>query len=306
MDINSYKPKYSGLSGRSVVNADDLSPEEIFEVLHTARLLKRKHAVEEKQTSLEGKEILVLAKPTLACMNVVGELAVKQLGGSVTSLPLGGGVIEAITADKDYLSSLASFGVNAVIVSTDDPADAIKLRPNAPLTVIDANGKKSPLLALAALLTCWESCGRLSGIKLSVIGRAETAVGLLKMSAKCGLKVTAIAPEEALPNDEFVDSCAIYGTIFRTDDLCEGISEADVIFRTSGEDFGAMYRLDEINHTHAKESYAFISAFPINREGDVDGEIADGPHSRVMDMSKNLLLVTQAILSLTTGRSINE
>ena len=78
MDINNYTPKYSGLTGRHFLSIADFSPEEIYEILHTARLLKMKNNVGERQTSLLGKEIMLITKNAFSATRIAQEIAVKQ------------------------------------------------------------------------------------------------------------------------------------------------------------------------------------------------------------------------------------
>ncbi|MBO7377592.1 MAG: hypothetical protein J6U35_01815 [Clostridia bacterium] len=132
MDINNYTPTGDVLSGKSVISAKFLSPEDVYEILHAARLLKMKQQVGERQVSLLGKHIMLVAKTTFSESRIAAELAVKQLGGTPVVLPLSGTQTEAMIEDVDFLPAVNRYGIDGMMVNTDDVRDAFKFAEHAP------------------------------------------------------------------------------------------------------------------------------------------------------------------------------
>ena len=305
MDINNYTPKYGGLTGRHFLSITDLSPEEIYEILYTARLLKMKQTVGERQTSLLGKEVLMITKTAFSATRIATEIAVKQLCGTSMVLPLAGSQLEALVEDKDFLPAIDRYGVDGIAVNTEAWQDAELLKANSPVPIINAHGTTGPCVALAAALTCWEKFGRLKDLNVSVLGNMRAHNFFLQVAVKCGMKVNAISPEEYAPEDDFVESAAIYGTIKVFEDLYEGIANADAVFVSAGDELGEDYYItEEVMETTAPNSI-FLHPLPVNRETEADSPVADGPRSAMLDMAENLLHVEKAVLALTLGKPVN-
>jgi ornithine carbamoyltransferase len=305
MDINNYTPKYGGLTGRHFLSISDFSPEELYEILHTARLLKMKQAVGERQTSLLGKEVMLITKNAFSATRIALEIAVKQLCGTSIILPLGGNQLEALVEDVDFLPASARYGIDGIAVHTGAWQDAELLKNHSPVPIINAPGTTGPCVALAAILTIWEKFGRLKDVTVGVLGNMKEHNFFLQTAVKCGMKVRAIAPEEFLPDDEFIDSSAIYGTIQRFDNLEDGIKGCEVIFVSAGDNIGDDYKITEEVLEEASPNAIFLHPMPVNRATEADTTVADGEKSQMLNMAENLLHVEKAVLALTLGKSVN-
>lgn len=305
MDVSTYKPRYKGLAGQSLVSLKSLSPEEIFEILHSAKLLKIQNAVEEKQTALEQKEILLIAKTAFSGMRIAFELAVKQLGGTLVVLPLGGTQIETLLADKDILPVISRYGIDGIAINTDDWRDAELLRANSTIPVINAHGNTGPCVALAAMMTCWEKLGKLNDKTIAVIGNMSAHRFIAQAAVKCGMKVHVISPEALSPDGEFIESSAIYGVIDTYTSLEKGLEGADAVFVTAGDRLGGDFFLSE-RAMEVCPNAIFLHPTPVDRTAEVDAAVCDGPRSAMLDMAGNLLHVEKAVLALTLGHPIGK
>lgn len=305
MDINNYTPKYCGLEGRNFISTSSLSPEEIYELLYTARLLKMKQLVGERQTSLLGKEIMLITKNSFSATRIALEIAIKQLCGTSLVLSLGGTQLEALTADVDFLPAAQRYGLDGIAVNTDEWRDAELLKEHSPVPIINAHGTTGPCVALAAILTIWEKFGRLKDVSVAVLGNMKDHTFFVSSAVKCGMKVNAISPEELSPSDEFIDSSAIYGGIKIFDNVYAGVKDVDAIFVSAGDKLGFDYTITEDVLAEAKENCIFLHPMPVDRDEEATTEVADGKKSAMLDMAENLLHVEKAVLALTIGKPIN-
>jgi len=305
MDINNYAPKYGGLTGKHFLSLADFSPEEIYEILNTARLLKMKQHVGERQTSLLGKEILLITKTSFSATRVALEIAIKQLCGTSLVLNLSGSQLEALVEDKDILPAVNRYGVDGIAVNTEEWQDAILLKAHSPVPIINAHGSVGPCVALAAILTLWEKFGRLKDLTVAALGNMKKHNFFLQAAVKCGMKVHAIAPEDFLPDDEFVDSTAIYGGIQTFESLERGIVGCDGVFVSAGDNLGYDYLLTDDIMDKANPNAIFLHPLPVDRDQEAESAVADGPRSAMMDMAENLLHIEKAIFALTVGKSVN-
>lgn len=305
MDINSYTPKYGGLHGRSLYSLEGYSPEEIYEILYAARLLKMKQQVGERQTSLLGKEVLLVTKNYFSSARIAFEIAVKQLCGTAITLPLAGTQIEALVEDADFLPAIERYGVDGIVVNTEDWRDAKLLSSNAPFPVIGAHGHTGPCLALAAILTCWEKFGKLKDVSIGIVGNMRAHNFILQAAVKCGMKVNAIGPENCLPTDDDVASAAIYATLKTFEDPYLGLKDCNAVFVTAGDDLGEEYFVTEDVLDVTAPNSVFLHPLPVNRLTEAESAVCDGPRSAMLDMAENLLHVEKAALALLLGKPIN-
>ena len=305
MDINNYLPKYSGLNGRHFLSITDFSPEEIYEILHTARLLKLKNNVGERQTSLLGKEIMLITKNAFSATRIALEIAVKQLSGTSIVLPLGGTQLEALVEDADFLPASSRYGIDGIAVHTDAWQDAGLLKAHSPVPVINAHGTTGPCVALAAVLTIWEKFGKLKDLTVAVLGNMKEHNFFLQTAVKCGMKVNAIAPKEFLPDEEFIESAAIYGTIRSFENLEEGLCGCDAVFMSAGDGLGEDYMITEDAMAEAQPHAIFLHPMPVDRFTEAEPAVADGARSAMLNMAENLLHIEKAVLALTLGKQIN-
>ncbi|MBP5193727.1 MAG: hypothetical protein J6126_03265 [Clostridia bacterium] len=305
MDINNYKPTGDALRGKSVISAKFLSPEDVYEILHAARLLKMKQQVGERQVSLLGKHIMLVAKTTFSESRIAAELAVKQLGGTPVVLPLSGTQTEAMIEDVDFLPAVNRYGIDGMMVNTDDVRDAFKFAEHAPFPVINAHGKYGPCVALAALMTAWEKFGRLKDVSLARVGNVSDNGFILSAAAKCGMKITVVCPDEFAP-DEAIESLAIYAKITACDDLVQGVKGANAVFVTAGDELSDSddYKITSDVMELAAPNAIFLHPMPVDRKNEAESAVCDGPQSAMLDMAGNLLHVEKAILALTVGKKI--
>ncbi|MYL34481.1 ornithine carbamoyltransferase [Pontibacillus yanchengensis] len=94
-----------------------------------------------------------------------------------------------------------------------------------------------PTQILADFMTIKEELGHLKGVTFSYIGDARNNMGnsLLIGAAKMGMNFRAVAPKELFPSDDIVTYARTIAnetgaTITLTEDVQEGVKEADVIY----------------------------------------------------------------------------
>lgn len=305
MDINSYTPKYSGLHGRSLISFSDYSSEEIYEILYTARLLKMKQTVKEKQPYLKDKTVMFISKSQFSATRLAFEMAVKQLYGDSIMLGLGGSQLESMLEDVDFLPVAKRHGVGVIVVSTDEIDDAMKLRGVSPIPVINAHGKRSPLVALAALLTCWEKFGKLRGLNIAIIGNEKKRSYLLHSAVKCGMNVHSVSPASLSPTDETLDYASIYGSISTFNDVEAGVKNCQIVY-VAGDNIGEEFKVTADVMDLAHPSAIFLHPTPVNRQTEADADVADGESSFMLSLAENLLHVEKAVLTLIAGENTKE
>lgn len=305
MDINRYQPKSKGGCKRNLLTLETISTEDIFEILHYARLLKARASVGERQHGLNGKFVALITKPSFARSRIAFEIAVKQLDGNAIAIPLGGLYIEDLKVNHDILPLFSRYGLDGIMIDTEEYKDAEALAAMK-IPVINANSFESPCQALAMLLTVWEKCGGFIGRKVTFIGdfsRGENS--LLLGAVKAGLDVSIACPEDFRPADELLKKTLPYGDINIFDSAETAAKDADAIYVSIGNpDFPySDFTVNTEVMAHAKPNAIFLHPLPARRGEDVTDEVIDGAHSFAADVAENMLNIEKAALALIVGRT---
>lgn len=298
MNINSYKSTGT-LNKKHLVSLQNYTEENIYEILFAAKEITARLAAGEKLTALKNKYIYLITKRGFSRSRIAFETAVSKLSGTSTVSTMHGSDIDSVLKDGLSLAAIAEYGVNAIMVSTEMSTDAETLEKNVSLPVINANSKSGPCEALAALLTVWEKKGRLSGLKVAVIGDAEAASdGFIYAFIKCGADVTAICPEGNRPQEKTLGYCAQYGDVIVTDDIKSGVADADVIY-VSGKNSGEKFVLTEELLQTAKPDAIVLHVLPVPCENaNLTEDVIKSRNFAALEQAVNLQRILTAALYL--------
>lgn len=298
MNINSYKSTGT-LNKKHLVSLQNYTEENIYEILFAAKEITARLAAGEKLTALKNKYIYLITKRGFSRSRIAFETAVSKLSGTSTVSTMHGSDIDSVLKDGLSLAAIAEYGVNAIMVSTEMSTDAETLEKNVSLPVINANSKNGPCEALAALLTVWEKKGRLSGLKVAVIGDAEEASdGFIYAFIKCGADVTAICPEGNRPQEKTLGYCAQYGDVIVTDDIKSGVADADVIY-VSGKNSGEKFVLTEELLQTAKPDAIVLHVLPVPCENaNLTEDVIKSRNFAALEQAVNLQRILTAALYL--------
>ena len=213
-----------------------------------------------------------------------------------------GAELEIIIKDKLTIEAIAGYGVNAIVVQTAESHDAEQIEKSVNLPIINANSKSGPCEALAALLTVWKRKGKLSGLKIAMVGDpAVYADSFVYAFANCGFDITIICPEDKNPPEEIVNHCNQYGDLVICQDLEDGLKGADVIFVSSdGLDYN--YIIDGVSINYAKPDAIVLHTLPVIPNESIGDDVISTPQFVAVEEALHLPEIEMAILSLLVSK----
>lgn len=310
MDINQYVPKKQ-IENRHLLTLLDYTPEEIFEILYSAKRLKRAYRAGEKVTALEGKTLALIFAKSSTRTRVSFEMGMRQLGGdalflSTNDIQLGRG--EPIS---DTVRVLERYGISGIMIRTFKQSDVEDLAKYGSIPII--NGLTDlchPCQVLADLLTIWEHFGNLAGRKLAFFGDGNNMANSLMIGcAKCGMEVAIACPEGYEPDQTFLHTAQRFAKVTVTHDPFEAAKGADALYtdvffsmgqKPEQEKFDAMMKF-QVNGkilAAAKPEAIFLHCLPAHRGEEVTEEVIDGPVSLIFDEAENRLHAQKAVMYL--------
>ncbi len=304
------------MKGRSLASLNELTGEEIEEILKISELLKLQSLRGQEHPLLKGKTLgMIFEKPSTRT-RVSFEVGMWQLGGyalylSTNDLQLGRG--ETIADTARVLSHYVN-GIMARVFSHQTILDLVRYS-----TVPIINGLSDfthPCQGLADLFTIYEKRGRLSGLNLAYVGDGNNvAHSLLYGCSKMGMNITLACPKGYEPNPEVVSQANKEAKrngsgVKVTDDPKEAVKGADVIYTDVWASMGKEkeregrikafkpYQVNAGLVEQAKEDYLFMHCLPAHRGEEVTDEVADSKNSVIFDQAENRLHTQKALMAL--------
>lgn len=305
------------MKGKDLVSIQDLSFEEIFQILELTHALKLKKLSGEPHPLLAGKTLgLIFSKPSTRT-RISFEVGIYQLGG--VGLYLGPKDLQLNRGEtiEDTAKVLSRY-LDGIMIRTFSHQDVVDLAKYSSIPVINGlTDLLHPCQVLTDLFTIYEKWNGLDGLKLAYIGDGNNmANSLLHGCSKVGMDIAIATPDGYAPDAGCVENAkknaAYFGSeVVLTHDPVEAVTDADVIYTDVWASMGQEEEAEErkrifdkfqVNDElvkHATDDYMFLHCLPAHRGEEVSAEIIDGRHSVVFDEAENRLHTQKAIMALT-------
>jgi len=225
------------LKGKSFLKLLDFTPEEIQELLNLSAELKAKKKAGIAHDTLRGKNVALIFEKASTRTRCAFEVAAFDLGMHTTYLDPSGSQIGKKESISDTAQVLGRM-YDGIEYRGYGQSVVEELAKYAGVPVWNGlTTEFHPTQILADLLTIQEKFGKLKGIKMAYCGDARFNMGnsLMVGSAKMGLDFVACAPKKYFPQQELTDTCKALakqsgGSVTQTEDILEGVKDADVIY----------------------------------------------------------------------------
>lgn len=304
------------MKGKNLVSIDDLSREEVNQILNTAELLKIKHYANDKRPVLAGKVLgMIFQKPSLRT-RVSFESGMIQLGGQAIYLGPDDIKLGQREATKDIAKVLSRY-VHGIMARTFSHQVILDLAKYATVPVINGlSDLLHPCQALGDLLTIKEKKGKLKNLKLVFIGDGNNVFNSLVFGAvKVGMDITIGVPVNYEPKSEIiekaiVDAKKVNSKIEITNDPYEAVKDADIIYtdvwtsmgfeeeKKTRENAFKPFQVNQALVDNAKENVIILHCLPAHRGEEITDEVVDSENSVVIDQAENRMHAQNAVLTL--------
>ena len=304
------------MKGKNLVSINDLSREEVTQILETAEIIKLRYYSNEEQPLLRGKVLgMIFQKPSLRT-RVSFETGMIQLGGQAIYLGPNDIKLGQREATKDIAQVLSRY-VSGIMARTFSHEIMLELAKYSSVPVINGLSELlHPCQVLGDLLTIKEKKGRLSNLKLAYIGDGNNvAHSLLFGAVKVGMDIVLAVPPGYEPKEEIInlakeDAKKINSRIEIIHDPKEAADGADVIYTDVWTSMGfekeseirkdvfKPYQINQDLLSKAKDDVIILHCLPAHRGEEITNEVIDGPHSVVIDQAENRLHAQKGILAL--------
>jgi ornithine carbamoyltransferase len=303
------------LKGRDFVSIDDLSGEELTEVLDFALELKGRSQSGDRPPLLPGTVLaLLFEKPSLRT-RVTFEVGMVQLGGHAIYLAPSDVQMGSRESVPDVARNLERW-VDGIMSRTFAHRTVEALAEHASIPVINGlSDLEHPCQALADLLTIRERVGQVRDVRAAWVGDGNNVChSFLLGCAKLGVHLSVATPKPYGPNRAVLaraqEIAAQTGaTITVGNDPPEAVRDAQVVYTDVWVSMGqesersaklkafAGFQINSELLARAAPDVVVLHCLPAHRGEEITDEVLDGPHSAVFDQAENRLHAQKALLA---------
>ena len=311
-------PVPSWWNRRHLLDTESLSVEEITAILDTADQFK--------QVTDQGRQTLsVLSNQIVA--NVFFEdstrtrtsfgLAARRLGAQVVEFSASSSSLSKGETLIDTAKTIEAMQVDLMVVRHRTPGTPQLLAQNVDCALINAGDgpHEHPTQGLLDVLTIRQQRGSLEGLTIALVGdinHSRTARSNIWALKKLGAHVIVCGPSTLVsPLWESLGVEVSY-------DFDEVVPRCDVLnlLRIQFErqytrpfpsvrEYALLYAMNKERMKRAKDDILIMAPGPINRGVEITPDVADGPHSVILDQVTNGIAVRMAVLWLIAHPGAN-
>jgi aspartate carbamoyltransferase catalytic subunit len=300
--------------GKDLLGLEPLSTEQIRLILDTAEPFKEisERAIK-KVPTLRGQTVVNLFFEASTRTRVSFEFAEKRMSADTVSIAASGSSVSKGETLVDTARNLEAMRIDMVVVRHGSSGAAQFLAERIESNVINAGDgtHEHPTQGLLDLLTLRDRFKSLEGRRVCIVGDVlhsrvarSNIWGLKKMGAQVGV----CGPRSLLPNA--IDDLEV--EVFERIEAAIEWAEALNVLRLQLERMQAGYipSLREYNRVfgvtrerleRAPRDILILHPGPMNRGVEIDSDVADGPHSVILDQVTNGVAVRMAVLYLLAG-----
>ena len=292
---------------KNFINFDDLSHQELQEIIDRAISLKKEHRSGKLNDSLKNKTLAMIFDKSSTRTRVSFEAGMTQLGGqslflSEKDIQLGRG--EPITDSAIVISSM----VDAVMLRLSSHEDIVEFSRHSSKPVINALSDEShPCQILADLMTYQEQKGTIQGKKIAWIGDGCNVCQTYMQAAEIfDFELSIATPINYGPSEVFVQKYKKNINFYESPmDACK---DADIVVTDVWTSMGQEsekkqrersfqgFQVNQLMMNQAKDDAVFMHCLPAYRGKEVSAEVIDGSQSVVWSEAENRLHAQKSLL----------
>ena len=306
---------YGGKGMSDLITMDDLTNEEIIDILDTAEKLLPVARGEVYAPLLQGKVLGNLFFENSTRTRMSFEAAMKRLGGDVLNLSSVGSSVAKGETLYDTMQMVDGYSDIAVIRhpkqgAAQYSADAVEI----PVLNAGDGAGNHPTQTMLDLFTIRQAHGTLEGLNIVLVGDlryGRTTHSLSHALVRFGTKLTLVSPESLNMPEEIVGDLRTHGgDVTESDDLLSTIPEADVIYMTRiqkerfpDEDeytkVAGIYKMTADDLKVAKKT--MIVMHPLPRVDEIDASVDATGHAHYFKQAFNGVPTRMALLCRSLG-----
>ena len=303
---------------RDFLHVDDLSREEIWQVLEMSREVKARFQRRENFKPFRDQTLAMIFSKPSARTRVSFETGFYRLGGHAVYLTPQDIDIGKREAVKDIARVVSRYN-DMIMARLFDHAYITELAEYASVPVINAlTDYNHPCQIMADIFTIWEKRGHLDDLKIVYLGDGNNIVhSWLRLATRIPMHFVCACPQGYRPDEDTLALAERAGcsTIAIEHDPRKAVGGADVVYTDVWASMGQKHELEDRKHhfenfqvneaimAAAGPGAFFMHCLPAQRGLEVTEAVIESPASIVFDEAENRMHVQNAIMLFLTGHA---
>ncbi|MGI9138586.1 MAG: aspartate carbamoyltransferase catalytic subunit, partial [Sediminibacterium sp.] len=283
-------------------------------------------------TASQFKEVLqrpVKKVPTLRDVTIVNlfyenstrtrisfELAEKRLSADVVNFTVSSSSAAKGETLLDTVNNILSMKVDMVVMRHSASGAPHYLSKHIDAAIINAGDgiNEHPTQALLDAFSMQEKFGELAGLKVAIVGdimHSRVALSNIYLLKKMGAEVMVSGPPTLIPT--YLQQAMDVKIEYNIDKALAWCDVANVLriqlerqnqpLFSSLREYNMAYGITKQRLEKLSKDILIMHPGPINRGVEIDSDVADSPHSIILDQVENGVAVRMSCLYLLTGRT---
>jgi aspartate carbamoyltransferase catalytic subunit len=302
--------------GKDLLGLEHLTAEQITLVLDTAEPLKEisERAIK-KVPTLRGATVVNLFFEPSTRTRISFEFAEKRMSADTVNVAVAASSVTKGETLVDTARNLEAMRIDMVVMRHPASGAAQFLAERIESNVINAGDgmHEHPTQGLLDLLTLRDHFGTIAGKRVCICGdvlHSRVARSNIWGLTKLGAEVAVCGPRSLLPNA--IGEMGV--TVF--DRIEQAIEWADALnvlrlqlermhagYIPSPREYNRVFGVTRARLARAPRDVLILHPGPMNRGVEIDSDVADGPHSVILDQVTNGVAIRMAVLYLLAGHA---
>ena len=301
--------------GKDLVGLEHMSAVQLKAILDTAEPFKEISERRIKKVPvLRGKTIVNLFFEASTRTRISFEFAEKRLSADTVNISSSGSSVQKGETLVDTARNLEAMRIDMVVIRHGSSGAARFLAERIPSNVINAGDGRHehPTQGLLDLLTIRDHKGQIEGLKVCIVGDVlhsrvarSNIYGLLAL----GAEVAVCGPPTLMPPAMEDLGVRVFTRV--EDAIGWGADVLNVLrlqlermeggYVPSLREYNRIWGVTNARLEKAERDLLILHPGPMNRGVEIDSDVADGPHSVILNQVTNGVAVRMAVLYLLAG-----
>jgi aspartate carbamoyltransferase catalytic subunit len=304
---------------RHLLGLEELSRQEIEAILDTAeQFVEVSQRRNKKRTDLKNKVVVNLFfEPSTRTRTSFG-LAARRLSAETIDFTASGSSVSKGETFIDTAKNIEALGIDVIVVRHSVPGAPHLLAQHLHTSIVNAGdgAHEHPTQGLLDIFTIRRLKGRVEGLTVGLVGdiaHSRVARSNIHGLLKLGARVIVCGPPTLVP--ESISRLGVE-VAYRLEDIlprCDVVNVLRIQFerQRSGlfpsiQEYFRLFGMTSERLRRARPDLLLLAPGPINRGVELTPEVADGPHSAILQQVTNGLAVRMAVLYLLCGQPAGE
>jgi aspartate carbamoyltransferase catalytic subunit len=300
---------------KHLLGLEDLSRDEIVAILDTAESFAEISTRSRKKVpALQGRIVFNLFFENSTRTRTSFSLAAKRLSADIQDFTASVSSLSKGETFIDTAKNIEAMGADVMVVRHPTPGAPHLLAQHVGASVINAGdgAHEHPTQGLLDLLTIRRAKGRIEGLTVGLVGdisHSRVARSNIWGLTKLGARIILCGPPTLVPRSMERLGCEVAYHLDQVVPHCDVVNVLRIQFERqqkglfpSVAEYSRLYGMTQERIRKSKEDLLVLAPGPINRGVELTPEVADGPHSAILDQVSNGLAVRMAVLYLLSGR----